>query len=142
PLQSLHVKNEADFISARQTARRIAQRAGLNGQDQARIATAVSEVVRNALQYAGSGRVDFSLDYRSTPAMLMIEISDKGPGIVDENAEPAGAQGIGLSGSRRLMDHFKIESQKDSGTTVSFGKFLPSSARPLLHDDIERLRDG
>ena len=64
-------------------ARQIAQRAGFSSQDQARIATAVSEIARNAFQYAGSGRGGFFYRRQINPQMVWVEVSDQGPGIRD-----------------------------------------------------------
>ncbi len=113
PLLSLGIGDEADIVSARQRARQVAMRLGLSLQDQARLATAVSEIARNAFQYAGSGHVEFSIDLRSQPQVLWVEVSDKGPGIGNLDRILQGAyesptgMGIGLSGTRRLMDHFQ-----------------------------------
>ena len=120
-------------MAARQRARQIATALGLSQQDQVRIATAVSEVARNAYQYGGGGQVDFSVGLRSRPQMLWVKISDRGPGICDVDTILADAyesrtgMGIGLSGTRRLMNSFQIDSKPDEGTRVSFGKAIPSS---------------
>jgi signal transduction histidine kinase/CheY-like chemotaxis protein len=144
PLLSLSIANEGDIVGARQTARLMARRAGFSQQDQARIATAVSEIARNAFQYAGSGKAAFSVDLNAHPQILWVEISDQGPGIRDldgvlgRDYESRTGMGIGLSGTRRLMDHFRIQST-GSGTSVTFGKALPLSARTLLPADAARL---
>ena len=77
------VQYEQDLVSARQRARQIAGMLGFDGQDQTRIATAVSEIARNALRYADGGRVEFQLEGESAPQVLMVVVSDKGPGIED-----------------------------------------------------------
>jgi len=144
PLLSLSIANEGDIVGARQTARVMARQAGFSQQDQARIATAVSEIARNAFQYAGSGKAAFSVDLNAHPQILWVEISDQGPGIRDldgvlgRDYESRTGMGIGLSGTRRLMDHFRIQSTS-SGTSVTFGKALPLSARTLLPADAARL---
>ncbi|MGA3185596.1 MAG: ATP-binding protein [Bryobacteraceae bacterium] len=145
PLLSLSIGNESDIVRARQTARLMALRAGFPQQDQARIATAVSEIARNAFQYAGSGRVAFSIELESKPQVLWVEVSDQGPGIGDLEGVLGGSyesrtgMGIGLSGSRRLMDQFRIQSEPGSGTKVTFGKALPPSAKPILPAEAARL---
>jgi len=137
PLLSVKIGNEADIVGARQCARQVAQRAGFSQQDQARIATAVSEIARNAFQYAGSGRVEFSIDVGATPQVVWVQVSDQGPGIADLQGVLGGTyesrtgMGIGLSGTRRLMDHFRIQSEPGGGTRVVFGKALPPSAKPI-----------
>jgi len=144
-LFSLTIEKDADIVSARQTARQLAVRSGFSPQDQARLATAVSEIARNAFQYAGSGRVDFFLDLRSDPQLLKVEVSDEGPGIADADSvlggsyESSTGMGIGLAGTRRLMDHFQIQSHPGMGTRVTFGKTLPASAKLLLPSEVARL---
>ena len=129
-----------DIVAARQRARQIAATLGLHPQDQVRLATAVSEVARNAHQYAGGGQVDFSIGLKSRPQVLCVKVTDQGPGIADIDTVLADAyesrtgMGIGLSGTRRLMDYFRIESRANEGTRVSFGKAIPSSPVVTLAD--------
>jgi signal transduction histidine kinase len=144
-LLSLSIDNEADIVRARQSARQIALRTGFSQQDQARIATAVSEIARNAVQYSGSGRVEFSFDVKAKPQVLWVEIADQGPGIGDldgvlnDSYESRTGMGIGLSGTRRLMDHFRIQSHLGAGTKVTFGKALSASAKHISSADAVRL---
>jgi anti-sigma regulatory factor (Ser/Thr protein kinase) len=70
-----------DVVLTRQRARQIAQLLGFDAQDQTRIATAVSEIARNALTYAGGGNVAFYLEGQTQPQLLQVSISDQGPGI-------------------------------------------------------------
>ena len=129
------IKYEQDVVAARQRAKQIAAAAGFDSQDQTRIATAVSEVARNAFQYAGGGKAEFSLVDSPAP-MLRICISDTGPGIRDIRAvldgtyESETGMGLGIIGSRRLTDHFEITSQPGS-TTVTIGKRLPGNAAAI-----------
>src|SRR5262252_5937045 len=105
------LKFEDDVVLARQRTRQIAELLGFEAQDQTRIATAVSEVARNAFQYAGGGKVEFLGD-AAPPASLLVRVSDRGPGIRDLPAILGGSyvsptgMGVGLTGSRRLMDRF------------------------------------
>jgi signal transduction histidine kinase len=129
------MKCEQDVVATRQCARQIAAAAGFDLQDQTRIATAVSEVARNAFQYAGGGKAEFALDDSPSP-MLCVSISDNGPGIRDLRSVLDGTytsdsgMGIGIVGSRRLTDHFEIASRPGS-TTVTLGKRLPPDALPI-----------
>ena len=140
PLLTLRIKEELDIVAARQRARQIAALLGLVSQDQVRMATAVSEVARNAYQYAREGVVDFSIDLNSRPQMLWVHIADQGPGIANVDTVLADAfesrtgMGVGLSGSRRLMDSFHIESAPMRGTRVSFGKVIPGPKIITLTD--------
>jgi signal transduction histidine kinase/CheY-like chemotaxis protein len=134
---SVAVRHEQDVVLARQRARQIAGLLGFDKQDQTRVATAVSEIARNAFRYAGGGNVDFSLDEGTAPGLLEIRVADRGPGITDlerilegRYSSPTG-MGIGLTGARRLMDHFTIETAPQRGTTVVLRKLLPRHAKPL-----------
>lgn len=125
---------ETDFLLARQRAKQIADILGFDNQDQTRVATAVSEIARNAYEYAVNGTVEFYLD-RKERASLLIVIKDEGRGIPNLDAiwdgtfVSSSGMGLGLIGSRRLMDDLTIESSS-SGTTVLLRKYL-SGFRPL-----------
>jgi signal transduction histidine kinase len=122
---------EDDVVRARQLARTIAGAIGYAGQDQTRIATAVSEVARNAHMYAGGGKVTFAVDAKTTPPVLEIAVEDSGPGIADLQAVLDGSyvsqsgMGLGLRGARRLMDDCTIDTAPDSGTRIVIRKLLP-----------------
>jgi signal transduction histidine kinase/CheY-like chemotaxis protein len=122
---------EQDVVAARQRARQIAGVLGFDGQDQARIATAVSEIARNALRYAGRGDVDFALEGESAPQVLIITVRDRGPGIADLQRILDGrytsstGMGLGITGARRLMDQCGVRSSPGDGTEVVMKKILP-----------------
>src|ERR1700683_666921 len=82
---TLAIACERDTVAARQRARQIARLLGFETQDQTRISTAVSEIARNAFNYAGSGRVEDLIEGRTAPQLFMIKISDSGPGIRNLN---------------------------------------------------------
>jgi len=130
---SVVIKHEHDIVAARQRARQIAAGLGFDAQDQTRIATAVSEIARNAFSYAGGGRVDFQLEGRTQPQLLVVRISDSGRGIdhlrdvLDGRYRSKTGMGLGIVGARRLMDQFEIESSS-SGTVVLLKKLLPPGA--------------
>ncbi len=130
---SVVIKHEHDIVAARQRARQIAAGLGFDAQDQTRIATAVSEIARNAFSYAGGGRVDFQLEGRTQPQLLVVRISDSGRGIdhlrdvLDGRYRSKTGMGLGIVGARRLMDQFEIESSS-SGTVVLLKKLLPAGA--------------
>jgi signal transduction histidine kinase/ActR/RegA family two-component response regulator len=147
PIVSANVQREPDLVTVRQRARRIAELAGFDRQDQTRIATAVSEIARNALKYAGGGRVQFAIQGARAPQMLAISIADSGPGI-QKVEEVLGGQyvsttgmGLGIVGSRRLMERFRIDTSA-AGTTVHMGKLLPSRGSALKGTDVQRLADA
>ena len=123
---------ETDFLLARQRAKQIAEILGFENQDQTRIATAVSEIARNAFEYAAKGLVEFYLDRDDRPS-LRIVVKDEGRGIAnldeiwDGTFISASGMGLGIAGSRRLMDDLTIESSS-LGTTVVLRKFIPHGA--------------
>src|SRR5215204_3823990 len=130
-LFTMAITLEEDVVLARRQAREIAEMLGLEPQDQSRIATAVSEIARNAFEYAGGGTVDFLLDAVDSPRMLLFRMSDRGPGIKHVEAvlsgryQSATGMGLGITGARRLTDHFELTSSQTEGTRVVFGKRLP-----------------
>ncbi|HUR93793.1 MAG TPA: ATP-binding protein [Gemmatimonadales bacterium] len=134
PILTAELRYEHDVVLARQRARQIARLLGFDGQEQIRIATAVSEVARNAYQYAGGGKVVFAL--AADPPRLDITVRDSGPGIarlqeiLDGRYYSRTGMGLGLLGARRLSDRFDVRSAPDSGTVVVLGKLLPRTASP------------
>jgi signal transduction histidine kinase len=137
PIVTVPIENEGDVVAVRQRAHRLADMLGFDRQDQTRIATAVSELARNAFGYAGGGRAEFIVDPTPVPQAFFIKISDKGPGIADVQSILDGqyrsqsGMGLGIIGARRLMDHFRIESKIGNGTVVEIGHKLPQRAIPV-----------
>ena len=80
---TLTIQYEPDVVAARPRARQIAALLGFDPQDQTRIATAVSEIARNAYTYAQGGKAEFQIEAETAPQVFLIRISDEGPGIVD-----------------------------------------------------------
>src|ERR1700742_1051052 len=117
PIMTVPIENEGDVVTVRQRAHRVADLLGFERQDQTRIATAVSELARNAFGYAGGGRAEFALDAAPVPQRFVIRICDQGPGIenlqtiLDGQYRSPSGMGLGLVGARRLMDAFSIESK-------------------------------
>jgi signal transduction histidine kinase len=132
-LTTVAIDREQDIVVARQRARHIAALLGLDQQDQARVATAVSELARNAFQYARGGSVKYSVDAGESPE-LVVEIGDRGPGIerlydvLDGRYQSKTGMGLGILGARRLMDRFEIASETGAGTTVTIAKRLTGPA--------------
>jgi signal transduction histidine kinase/DNA-binding response OmpR family regulator len=125
---------ETDVVLARQRARQIAGLLGFETQDQTRITTAVSEIARNAHEYAGGGALEFTLEGKTAPQLLVILVEDKGPGIrqveavLDGSLRSTTGMGLGIRGARRLMDQFSIETAPGKGTRVWLRKLLPKRA--------------
>lgn len=143
PILSLAIVQEWDTVLARQRAKQIASLLDFGVQDQARIATTVSELARNALLYAGGGRIRFALDQIDSSQELSVQISDTGPGmphleevLAGQYASPTGL-GLGLSAARRLMDTFQVKTSAETGTTVLVGKKLPAAAPPISPGRLE-----
>ncbi len=106
---------------------------GFDSSEQTRIATAVSEIVRNAFRYAGGGVIEVAIEGQTLPQVLIIKVADVGRGIPNLDDVLAGryrsttGMGIGLMGTRRLMDQFDIASSP-AGTIVTIKKLLPRRA--------------
>ena len=129
PIFHITLLTERDVVQTRQRAREVAAQLGLDNQDQIRLATATSEIARNAFRYAKNGRVTFSLELDS-PQRLSVTVSDTGSGIPNLEEILQGRYrsetglGMGLIGTRRLMDEFEIETSSQ-GTTVRMAKTIP-----------------
>lgn len=140
-ISELRLANERDVVSARQQARSVAEALGFDHHDQIRIATAVSEIARNAFRYARGGSVSFKAD----PETRIFEVSvvDQGAGIPHLEKVLAGSyqsstgMGMGILGTRRLMDSFTIEASV-AGTVVRFGKLLPQHV-PLDASTLQKI---
>ena len=138
---TLRLRHERHVVHARQRARDIAALLGFEHQEQIRLATAASELARNAFRYASNGAVEF-LVRGAPPQCFVIAVTDLGPGIsnlseiLDGKYISRTGLGKGIVGTRRLMDQFEIKSS-DDGTTVEAGKSLPATAPPV---DAERIR--
>lgn len=129
-LFTIDIRLENDVVVARQKARTIAAALKFDPQDQTRIATAVSEIARNTFQYGGGGRAEFSVE-DNPEKTLLVTFRDKGRGIPNLDEIMGGkyvsqtGMGLGILGAKRLMDHFKIETNSRQGTTVVLGKKIP-----------------
>jgi signal transduction histidine kinase/CheY-like chemotaxis protein len=135
PLYMLQLRREQDVVQARQRTRDIAALLGFENREQIRLATAASEMARNAFRYARNGKVEFCLG-QDPPQTMEIEISDSGPGIpnletiLEGRYKSETGLGIGIIGTRRLMDGFEIKTSPH-GTLVRMKKCLPDAA-PFL----------
>lgn len=135
PVQPTHdqveieLLNESDIVKARGAGRDLCRDLGFTGALQIKVATAISELARNAIQYAGTGKVTIrSLTGRH--AGIEVVVRDPGPGIADielimrgEFSSKSG-MGIGLVGTKNLMDDFDVQTAPGEGTTVTVRKFL------------------
>lgn len=123
------IANDADVMLARQKGRELGALLGLTGSDLTLIATAISEVARNIVLYAGSGLIELRGVEQGGRRGLMIVARDRGPGIPDialamqDGYSTSRGMGMGLPGSKRLMDNFEIVSEIGQGTTVTMVKW-------------------
>ncbi len=123
------IVDESHIVTVRKTIREAAARLGFGLTDVTRIVTAGSELARNAYTYAGTGVMHWTEVENGDRIGIQLVFEDHGPGIPDiERAfEPgystSGGLGMGLPGTRRLMDEMEIQSQIGKGTTVTVRKW-------------------
>lgn len=126
---SLPIAGELDIMKARQEVRAQAQALGFALVDQTRITTAVSELVRNIVNYAVKGHIDIETTENGNRKGLRIVCRDEGPGIPDielamkEGYTTGKGLGYGLPGAKRLVDQFDIWSEVGKGTRVTIIKW-------------------
>jgi len=126
---SMAIRSEADIVHARQLVRRLAQELGFSLVDQTKLVTASSELARNAVIYGGGGTMHWEVVTESMRRGLRLSFVDEGPGIPDlglamtDGWTSGNGLGIGLSGSKRLVNDFEIESRVGVGTRVSIAKW-------------------
>jgi serine/threonine-protein kinase RsbT len=127
---SVPIGNESDIVAARQLGREIAGAVGFAKTEQTLIATAISELARNIVSYAGSGEFVLSPIESGGRAGILVIARDQGPGIQDpelalrDGYSTAQSLGLGLPGARRLMDEFELVTAPGAGTTVTMRKWV------------------
>jgi serine/threonine-protein kinase RsbT len=122
------ITSDRDIVDARQAGRSLASELGLSPTDATLVATAISEVARNIVEYAGKGEVALAIVNINGREGVCVVARDSGPGIEDldlalRDESPTGRPRIGLAGARRLMDEFEITSEEGKGTTVTMMKW-------------------
>jgi len=126
----IQVQHDSDVVAARQKGRELAGKIGFSGSDLTLIATAISEVARNIVTYAGRGEIIFTFIENGERRGIAIVARDDGPGIADiemamrDGHSTGGSLGLGLPGARRLVDEFEIASEVGRGTTVKLRKWV------------------
>lgn len=126
---TVDISDESDIIVARKTIRVVSEKLGFSLTDVTRIVTAVSELARNVFVYAGSGVMSWCILDQGNVVGIELTFEDHGPGISDleqvmqEGYSTSKGLGLGLPGSRRLMDDIEIRSQVGEGTTVVVKKW-------------------
>jgi signal transduction histidine kinase/CheY-like chemotaxis protein len=147
PIISVNVAREQDVVIARQRARQVAELLGFDGQIQTRIATAVSEIARNAFRYAKGGRVEFAVEGRTVPQLLATTVRDAGPGIpdlqriLDGDYRSTTGMGLGIIGAKRLMDTFDVQTSPKGGTVIAMRKVLPRREHPVTAATVAAIAD-
>lgn len=125
----ISIQHEADIVNARQKGREIAGTIGFSSTDQALLATAISEIARNIVSYAGQGTVTLRTVEEGMRRGVTVVAKDQGPGIPDvelamrDGYSTARSLGLGLPGARRIMDAFELESTVGAGTTITMTKW-------------------
>jgi serine/threonine-protein kinase RsbT len=123
--ETLPIQSASDVVAARQAVRLWASEMRFSLVDQTKIVTAASELARNTLQHGGGGRMVMAVVENDFRQGLRLMFEDKGPGIPNieeamrDGYTTAGGMGLGLSGSKRLMNNFEIESRVGEGTKVT-----------------------
>lgn len=118
------IHQPADIVTARRSTRLLCEKLGFGRADQTRLATAVSELTRNCIQYADGGVCWIGQDTQANHLRVWVVVEDQGPGIPDLEAalsdgfSTSGGLGAGLPGTRRLVDQFHIESRPGSTCVV------------------------
>lgn len=126
---TIDIVADQDVVRVRQTMRTFASKAALSLVDQTKIVTAASEIARNTLFYGGGGTAVLELIEDGHRRGVRVTFSDEGPGISDvhlamsDGYTTGGGLGLGLSGARRLVDEFQIDSEPGKGTRVVLAKW-------------------
>ncbi len=125
----VQIGQEADIVTARGAGRELCRNLGFSTVVQIKVATAISELARNIVQYAGYGEIEIThLDTR--PPGIKVEARDKGPGIDNLDRILSGqyksqsGMGMGLMGCRNLVDEFEVDTKPGKGTRVRLCKYL------------------
>jgi len=125
----LPIGADEDIVRIRQLVRTKAQEVKLSLVDQTKVVTAASELARNTLTYGGGGRVVIDVPTNGRRVGIRARFIDEGPGIPDldlaltEGWTSGKGMGLGLSGSRRLVDEFTLDTEVGRGTTVTIVKW-------------------
>lgn len=123
------IRTDADVVTARQEARAMGAELGFSSTDLTLLATAISEVARNITTYAGEGEVALRILNSGSRVGIEVVASDDGPGIVDvelamqDGYTTGNGLGLGLPGTRRLVDEFDLRTEPGSGTSIRLVKW-------------------
>jgi serine/threonine-protein kinase RsbT len=127
--QTLAIASDGDVVRVRQAVRTLAQAAKLSLVDQTKLVTAASELARNTLIYGGGGEALLSTEVNGRRTGVRVEFRDEGPGIPDldqamtDGWTSGNGLGLGLSGARRLVEHFEIDTAAGRGTRIAIASW-------------------
>lgn len=149
-LGEIYVLREADIVRVRDRVRRLSRDLGFDPTTQIKITTAVSELTRNIYEYARTGAISLYIVERGGQSGILITARDEGPGIDDATLRQilrgsyrsASGMGVGLAGTRRLMDDFQIETAPKGGTRVSVIKWLHANVAARAHDHVAGIQNS
>ncbi|MCS4282591.1 serine/threonine-protein kinase RsbT [Pseudomonas sp. BIGb0278] len=123
------VRIEQDVVLARQLARKLASECGMRLVDLTKMVTAVSELARNTVVYGGGGDMDWEIIDGLGRVGLRLVFRDEGPGIPDtklaltDGWTSGNGMGLGLTGARRLVDEFELDTAPGQGTRVTITRW-------------------
>ena len=123
--ETMPLRSDEDIVKMRQVVRAWAVEAGFSLVDQTKLVTAASELARNALDHGKGGDMTIEILNSGVRAGLRLTFEDHGPGIADieqamkDGFTTGGGMGLGLGGSKRLVNDFSIESEPGKGTRVT-----------------------
>jgi serine/threonine-protein kinase RsbT len=123
------INSDNDIVKARQNCRALATTLGFSNTDQTLIATAISELARNVVEYAQHGEIVMFPIQEDGKSGICVIVSDDGPGIMDvaqamqDGYSSRRSLGLGLPGTKRIVDEFEINSTVGSGTTIKIKKW-------------------
>lgn len=123
--ETFPVISSADVVRVRQIVRQWAAELKFSLVDQTKLVTATSELARNALEHGGGGTMSAEIVEEGARKGIKLVFDDKGPGIANmelalkDGYTTRGGMGLGLSGSKRLVNDFQIKSEPGRGTTVT-----------------------
>ncbi|MGN2251168.1 anti-sigma regulatory factor [Frateuria edaphi] len=126
---TMPVRVEQDVVLARQAVRRVAQECGLRLVDQTKLITAASELARNAVIYGGGGDMDWEILEDGVRSGVRLVFRDQGPGIADlklamtDGWTSGSGLGLGLTGAKRLVNEFELDSAPGKGTRVTIARW-------------------
>lgn len=129
------INSEIDIVTARQKGREMAAKLGFSSTELTLIATAISEIARNIVEYAREGEISLSIGQQGDKQGIVVIGCDNGPGIpniklaMQDGYSTGKSLGLGLPGAKRLMDEFEIVSEVGKGTKVTMKKWVQNHAR-------------